>query len=468
MPELYIFDTKSRTKRLFVPVVPDQVSIYVCGPTVYDRVHIGNALPGVVFDVFVRLLRTMFSRVKYVRNITDVDDKINQAALEANQSISEWAERYANALACDFEALSILKPDIEPRATHHITEIIELIQRLVNLDFAYFNDGHVLFNVNADTNYGSLANRSLEDMIDGARVEVAPYKKDAKDFVLWKPSTPELPGWDSPWGRGRPGWHIECSAMIFKHLDAPIDIHGGGSDLMFPHHENEMAQGTCLAGKDSYVRYWMHNGMLNFGGRKMSKSLGNVKSIHELLEAHDGEVLRYALISGHYRQSLTWDENLLEQSQKSIDSIYQTARTAGRKSPTNLSPKSFANAKIDEFPATVVEALCDDMNSPRALAAIHSIATQMNKTQSLEELDRLRTQLFAGAWLLGLLNTPVTQYFQSTNVPSKEIEALIRERADARQNRDFQRADEIRNSLEQLGITLEDTSSGTVWRKKSE
>lgn len=468
MPELFIYDTKSRRKIRFEPIIPDKVSIYVCGPTVYDRVHIGNALPGVVFDVFARLLRAMYREVKYVRNITDIDDKINQAALDAGVPISEWADRYTRALEEDFAALFISKPDAEPRATHHVVEIIQLIEGLIESGFAYVAEGHVLFEVSTDPNYGSLSNRTLEEMIDGARVEVAPYKRDPKDFVLWKPSTPDLPGWESPWGRGRPGWHIECSAMIFKHLDAPIDIHGGGSDLMFPHHENEMAQGTCITDKDSYVRYWMHNGMLNFGGRKMSKSLGNIQSIHALLKEHSGEVLRYALLSGHYRQSLNWDDQLLGQSQRSVEALYQALRTSEIRSPSNLSPSSFANSSIDEFPTGVVDALCDDINSPRALAAMHGIATELNKTNSLNEIEALRSQLLGGAWLLGLLNTKIDEYFQSSDIPSSEIEQLIQERAEARKSRDFERADEIREDLANRGIILEDTATGTVWKKSSD
>ncbi|MEQ9005505.1 MAG: cysteine--tRNA ligase, partial [Pseudomonadales bacterium] len=325
-PELHLHDTRSGRKRPFEPADPQRVTMYVCGPTVYARVHIGNGRPAVVFDVLYRLLQVLYPRVDYVRNITDIDDKINAAARANGEPIAALTARFIDAYREDIAALGVLDPDEEPLATGHIDEIIAMIQALIAGNHAYVGDGHVLFHVPSDPDYGSLSHRSLEDMIDGARVDVAPYKRDPKDFVLWKPSTPELPGWDSPWGRGRPGWHIECSAMIKKHLGETIDIHGGGSDLTFPHHENEAAQSRCANRVDDYVRYWLHNGMLTLGQEKMSKSLGNIVTIHELLERHDGEVLRYALLSGHYRQALVWSDDLLTQATASLDRLYEALR----------------------------------------------------------------------------------------------------------------------------------------------
>jgi cysteinyl-tRNA synthetase len=312
--ELQLYNTRTGRKDPFTPLDPQRVTMYVCGPTAYARVHIGNGLPAVVFDVLYRLLRVLYPRVDYARNFTDIDDKINAAAAAIEEPIAALATRFTAAYVEDFAALGVLAPTIEPRATDHIDEIVAMIERLIERGHAYENAGHVLFNVPSDPQYGTLSRRSLEDMLDGARVEVAPYKQDPKDFVLWKPSTPELPGWDSPWGRGRPGWHIECSAMIRKHLGETIDIHGGGSDLTFPHHENEAAQSRCANDADEYVRFWLHNGMLTLGDEKMSKSVGNIVTIRELLERYPGEVLRYALLSGKYRQQLAFSDALLEQA----------------------------------------------------------------------------------------------------------------------------------------------------------
>ena len=463
--DIYLHNTRSGKKELFKPQSPDEVTIYVCGPTVYNRVHIGNGRPAVVFDVLVRLFRQQYENVRYVRNITDVDDKINKQALESGEPIAELAERNATYYREDVDALGVLDPTVEPRATGHIPEIIEMIGLLIERGHAYEADGHVLFHVPSDPNYGRLSNRSLEDMIDGARVEVAPYKRDAKDFVLWKPSTDELPGWDSPWGRGRPGWHIECSAMIHKHLGKTIDIHGGGNDLTFPHHENELAQGTCIDDEAEYVRYWLHNGMLTMGSEKMSKSLGNIVTIHDLLDRYDGEVLRYALLSGQYRQSLVWEERLIEQAKASLDTLYQALRdTPDSNEETSA---AYQTAKIEDFPQAVLDALCDDLNTPMALAAMHAIAAEIHRSNDVEKARRLRAQLLAGGWLLGLLDTPVTEYFQGdADVDAAAIEALIQARNEARANKDFARADEIRNELTDMGIELEDTRDGTRWKAR--
>ena len=475
--ELKLHNTASGRKEVFRPLDPQRVTLYVCGPTVYGPVHIGNGRPAVVFDVLRRLLTTIYPEVVYVSNITDVDDKINAQALANGEPIQALADRFSAAYNDDIKALGVLHPDVQPRATGHIPEITVMIEGLIDQGFAYEAAGHVLFHVPADPHYGCLSRRSLEDMLDGARVEVAPYKRDPKDFVLWKPSTPELPGWESPWGRGRPGWHIECSAMIHAHLGTRIDIHGGGADLAFPHHENELAQSRCAHGQLDCVGYWMHNGMLTLGQEKMSKSLGNIVTIAELRRHHDGETLRYALLSGQYRSSLVWSDQLLHQSRRSLDSLYR-ALGSGSDSTT-------------EYPERVLNALADDLNTPSALAALHDIAKALNRANDEEEARRLRRQLRAGGKLLGLLTKKPEEHFhKSISVESKlplsddveiytsldvesrlwlldeaEIDSLIAERNQARKDRDFDRADAIRDQLTAAGVELEDTREGTRWRR---
>ena len=395
--ELVFHNTLSGKKETFVPADPGHVTVYVCGPTVYNLVHIGNGRPAVVFDVLIRLLRTRYPRVTYVSNITDIDDKINAAAAENGEDIATLAERFALAYQEDISALGVRPPDVVPKATHHIAEIVDMIDTLIGKGHAYASEGHVLFHVPSDPEYGSLAKRSLEDMIDGARVEVADYKKDPKDFVLWKPSTADQPGWDSPWGRGRPGWHIECSAMVKKHLGDTIDIHGGGSDLTFPHHENEAAQSRCANDHPTYVRYWLHNGMLNLGTEKMSKSLGNVLTIRALLEKHSSEVLRYALLSGQYRSSLTWSDELLAQARASLDGLYQSLRDADDSS--SLTSRDMQGLAFPDYPNAVVAALCDDLNTPKALAALHELANQVRRASDSEAKKYAVNQLLAGGWL---------------------------------------------------------------------
>ena len=465
--DITLHNTLSGKRERFEPLVPGEVSIYLCGPTVYDLAHIGNAMPAVVFDVLVRLLRLEYPKVTFVRNITDVDDKINAAGITTGRPIGEVAERYAREYHDDIAALGVIPPDVEPRATGHIAEIIDMIETLIAGGHAYEAEGHVLFHVPSDPDYGCLAKRSLEDMLDGARVEVAPYKKDPKDFVLWKPSTSELPGWESPWGRGRPGWHIECSAMIRKHLGTVIDIHGGGSDLTFPHHENELAQSRCVNGGIASVRYWLHNGMLTMGSGKMSKSVGNIVTIRELLGEHDGEVLRYALLSGHYRQQLMWDESLA-QARSSLDTLYQALRDTDDDGVETAA--TYADADVDAFPEAVLDALCADLNTPRALAAMHALAAQSRRAGNPDSARRLRAKLLAGGWLLGILTTPVAEYFQGADesldaIAPEAVEALIAERNTARKARDFARADAIREELAAAGVQLEDSRDGTRWRR---
>ena len=467
--EIVLHNTLSGKKEIFEPANPEHVTIYVCGPTVYNFVHIGNARPAVVFDVLTRLLRTRYPQVTYVSNITDIDDKINAAAAENGEDITTLAERYALAYEEDISALGVRVPDVVPKATHHIAEIVDMIEILIGKGHAYANEGHVLFHVPSDPEYGSLAKRSLEDMIDGARVEVAGYKKDPKDFVLWKPSTADQPGWESPWGRGRPGWHIECSAMVKKHLGDTIDIHGGGSDLTFPHHENEAAQSRCANDHSTYVRYWLHNGMLNLGTEKMSKSLGNVLTIRNLLEKHSSEVLRYALLSGQYRSLLTWSDELLAQARASLDSLYQSLRDAG--SEQSITSADFHYVDIQEYPKVVVDALSDDLNTPKALAGLHELANQLRRATDTEAKNAAVQQLLAGGSLLGLLiQTPDTYFTQgqpsgASSMTADAIEALIEQRKAARASGDYAGADRIRDDLLASGIELEDSREGTRWRK---
>ncbi|MCY4215223.1 MAG: cysteine--tRNA ligase [Gammaproteobacteria bacterium] len=498
--QIKLHNTQSGRREVFRPQDPQRVTLYVCGPTVYGPVHIGNGRPAVVFDVLRRLLKTVYPEVVYVSNITDVDDKINAQALANGEPIQALADRFSAAYNDDIKALGVLPADVQPRATGHIAEIIAMIETLIGQGFAYEASGHVLFHVPADPHYGCLSHRSLEDMLDGARVEVAPYKRDPKDFVLWKPSASELPGWESPWGRGRPGWHIECSAMIQTHLGTRIDIHGGGADLAFPHHENELAQSRCAHGQHDCVGYWLHNGMLTLGQEKMSKSLGNIVTIADLRQRHDGETLRYALLSGQYRSPLVWSDELLDQSRRSLDRLYGALR--GGESPEEFGAPTGPGA--EEFPEEVLTALADDLNTPGALAALHGIAGALNRTGDAAEAERLRLKLKAGGWLLGLLGKSAEVYFQGgAAVPApidaavafrgelvgaldaegaaagaessahlavephspQDIEARIAERNQARKDRDFNRADAIRDQLAEAGIELEDTRTGTRWKR---
>ena len=467
--ELHLHNTLSRRKEAFRPLHPQRVTMYVCGPTVYGHVHIGNGRPAVVFDVLHRLLKTLHPKVVYVSNITDVDDKINKQAIANGEPIKALTRRFSAAYNEDIKALGVLEVTVQPRATEHIGAIIRMIEALLDKGFAYAAEGHVLFHVPADPDYGCLSHRSLQDMLDGARVEVAPYKKDPKDFVLWKPSSADLPGWESPWGRGRPGWHIECSAMIHAHLGAAIDIHGGGADLCFPHHENEAAQSRAALGEATPVRYWLHNGMLTLGQEKMSKSLGNIVTIRELRRRHAGEVLRYALLSGQYRSPLAWSDALLRQSRRSLDGLYQALRRSppGQDRPTALD---------QEFPDSVRNALKDDLNTPQALAALHAIAAELNRAADAAKAERLGSQLLAGGWLLGLLAKTPDEHFHGQPAPPQDeqsaaaltdadIETLIDKRNQARRDRDFQQADAIRSQLTAAGVELEDSRAETRWRR---
>ncbi|RUL67035.1 cysteine--tRNA ligase [Dyella dinghuensis] len=449
-----LYNSLSRRTEPFSPLDPNRVTVYLCGPTVYSYVHIGNARGPVVFDVLVKLLRRHYPGVVYARNITDVDDKINAAALEQGVPISQITERFTDVYRGDMGALGIAAPDIEPKATAHITQIITMIQALIANGHAYAADGHVLFDVDSYSAYGALSGRDTDDMIAGARVEVAPYKKNPMDFVLWKPSTPELPGWDSPWGRGRPGWHIECSAMSAAHLGETIDIHAGGTDLLFPHHENEIAQSTCAHGGKVFARFWMHNGMLTFDGRKMSKSLGNVLHVHELVKKHPPEALRLLLLRGHYRQPLDWSDAAVAQAISTLDGWYRVLR--------ELNDVAIDTTQPLPVPERLEAALCDDLNTPQALAELSMLADTARQTPSPAN----KVALLGGGLVLGLLQDDPEAWFKQAGgntVDASRVEALLEERRSARAARDFARADAIRDELSAMGVVIEDGAQGTRW-----
>jgi cysteinyl-tRNA synthetase len=451
-----LYNNLSRELEVFVPQDPQRVTMYVCGPTVYNFVHIGNARPPVVFGVLAELLRRHFGHVDYARNITDIDDKINQAARDRGVPIGEISGRFAAAYREDMDALGVHRPNLEPHATDHIAQIIAMIERLMERGHAYAAEGHVLFSVPSFPAYGALSRRSPEDMLAGARIEVAPYKRDPGDFVLWKPSSEDLPGWDSPWGRGRPGWHIECSAMSEAHLGETIDIHAGGVDLQFPHHENEIAQSTCAHGGKVFARYWLHNGMLTMAGTKMSKSLGNVFLVHDLLRLHPPEALRLALLSAHYRQPLDWSDALIEQSVKTLDRLYGSLRDA-----------NLAEVAEVAVPASVEEALCDDLNTPQALAALAQLGAELRRAETDQAKREAAARLCAGGRALGLLQQDPRAWFArgSDSDDDARIDALVAERSAAKKARDFVRADAIRDQLAAEGVLLEDTARGVRWRR---
>ncbi|MGO8919430.1 MAG: cysteine--tRNA ligase [Stellaceae bacterium] len=451
---LVLHNTLTRRKEVFAPLDATRVRMYVCGPTVYDLAHIGNARPVIVFDVLYRLLRHIYGagHVRYVRNITDVEDKIIAAAKASGEDIRALTERTARIFREDAAALGALPPDVEPRATEHIVEMIALIVTLIASGHAYVADDHVLFAVPSMSDYGRLSGRSRDEMIAGARVEVAPYKRDPADFVLWKPSTPEQPGWESPWGRGRPGWHIECSAMSEVYLGETFDIHAGGLDLIFPHHENEIAQSVCAHAGRPFVRYWLHNAFVIVEGEKMSKSLGNFLTIRDVLAQAPGEAARYAMLMSHYRDPLDWTADRLAEARHALDRFYLALRPAP-------APAS------SEVPDRVRAALEDDINTPLALAALHDTLGALNKAGDAAEKARLKGELLAGGALLGLLQQDPQGWLQGDGGEAAEIDALIARRNAARKARDFAEADRIRNALAIRGILLEDGPSGTTWRR---
>jgi cysteinyl-tRNA synthetase len=480
---LHIHDTLRREKRLFEPRDPNRVTLYVCGPTVYDYAHIGNARPPVVFDVLARLLRRQYGadKVIYARNVTDVDDKINQKAAREGVPIGEVTARYEAAYLADMALLNVSPPDLAPHVTDYIPAIVDQIQAIIDAGCAYAAEGHVLFDVSAYPSYGALSGRNLDDMIAGARVEVAPYKKNPHDFVLWKPSKPDEPAWPSPWGEGRPGWHIECSAMIEQTLGLPIDIHGGGVDLAFPHHENEIAQGVCAHGcahaenaHDHYARYWMHNGFLTVDAEKMSKSIGNVLLLHDLVQSMPGEVVRWALLSAHYRQPLDWNQGLLEQSRKNLDRLYGVLRDA------DSALADFDEATLDEAELElaenaldpVLDALEDDLNTPGAIAQLFGLANALRDLLNDAETDindvaMARWSLKEAAGLLGVLSLTPDAWFEGGDPALKaEVEALLEQRAVARAAKDWPEADRIRDRLNALNVVVMDGPDGAAWRVK--
>ena len=454
---LHLYNSLSRQKELFTPQDPARVTLYACGPTVYNPPHIGNARAAVVYDLLYRVLRRHYPNVIYARNITDVDDKINLAAQQEGVPIGVITDRYTAVYHRDTAALGVLPPVVEPRATQHIPQMIAMIETLIAQGHAYPAEGHVLFHVPSFPAYGRLSGRSQDEMLAGARVEVAPYKRDPSDFVLWKPSEPPLPGWDSPWGRGRPGWHIECSAMSEQHLGRSIDIHGGGNDLKFPHHENELAQSTCAHGGEVFARYWVHNGFVEIEQQKMSKSLGNVLLVQNLLERHTGEAIRMALIMGRYREPISWSEALVSEARSQLDRLYGALRRMSAIAPDP------ALGVHPDFAA----AMDDDLNSPMAIAVLMDLVTRANTSTDGAEQRVLKSQLLAGGRELGILQQAPEAWFSSA--PSQtldvaKIEALIATRNEARRNRDFATADRVRDELAAMGVRIEDGAGGTTWR----
>ncbi|KAA3641928.1 MAG: cysteine--tRNA ligase [Proteobacteria bacterium] len=452
-------NTLTGLKEAFIPLDEDRVTVYLCGPTVYNYAHIGNARPAVVFDVLNRLLRHHYPKVIFARNITDVDDKINQQSQQSGQSIQTISSYYAKAYNQDLATLNVLPPDIEPHATEHIAEMIVMITALIEKGHAYHRDGHVLFDVTTYPSYGQLSKRDLEDMRAGARVEVADYKNNPGDFVLWKPSSDDLPGWDSPWGRGRPGWHIECSAMAAKHLGQVIDIHCGGQDLIFPHHENEIAQSCCANDQPLFARYWLHNGFITMRDQKMSKSLGNIELIRDVVQAHGGEVVRWVLLNAHYRQSVNWSKNSIKQAQKTLDRLYQVLADHADVVTQQQAP--------DE---QLVAALNDDLNTPQAFARLIVLAKSLQKADNPEDCKQAKGRLMASAQLLGVLQQDPQQWFANKQTTNKDlkvtIEQLIAERETARLEKNWQRSDEIRDELDKMGVVVKDSADGSQWQFK--
>jgi cysteinyl-tRNA synthetase len=457
--DIKIYNSFSGNKEAFVPINKDHVKIYVCGPTVYNYAHIGNARPAVVFDTFVRFLRSQFSKITHVSNITDIDDKIIAAALEKDLPISQITEKYTDIYNADLNTLGVHAPDFQPKATEFIPEMIELIKVLIDRGHAYEKEGHVLFHVLSFENYGCLSKRNRDEQIAGSRVEVAPFKKDAADFVLWKPSSDVQPGWDSPWGFGRPGWHLECSVMSEKTLGLPFDIHGGGRDLVFPHHENEIAQSCCASGikndPSSYAKYWMHNGFVTVNGEKMSKSLNNITLIKDLTDSYKGEVIRLTLLSSHYRQGLDWNESIIHQSEKLLDKLYKILSDEG----INSAPTS------SNFDEDILEALADDLNTPKVISVLNSLAKKYSQDSGINKKDIAESIKTSGN-LIGILNEDPVRWFErdSKDLDIELIESLMQQRDQAKSNKDYAKADSIRDELVSLGVEILDSQDGSSWK----
>jgi cysteinyl-tRNA synthetase len=457
-PDMRLTNTLSGEKEAFEPLDPRRVTMYVCGPTVYSYAHIGNARPAVVFDVLARVLRRRYPKVLYARNITDIDDKINKAAAEQKVEIGVIARKYADLYHQDLAALGVAPPDFEPRVTENLDAIIAMIGRLVATAHAYVAEGHVLFHVPSYAGYGELARRERREMIAGARVEVAPYKEDPADFVLWKPSSADQPGWESPWGRGRPGWHIECSAMAAKILGETIDIHGGGTDLVFPHHENERAQSTCAHGGKVFARYWVHNGFVTMDSEKMAKSVGNVLLVHDLVREHPREAIRLGLLNGHYRQPLDWTDDTIPQARAQLDRLYQTLR--------DLEP--IPAPAGERAPHAFVAALEDDLNTPQALAVLFDLSHRAHTAASAAERGRIKAQMLDAGALLGLLQQAPEAWFRwapaGAGPDTAKIEQLVAARDAARRVKDYKEGDRIKAQLAAMGVVLEDSAQGTRWK----
>ena len=458
---IFLYNSLTRRKEQLETLHPDRVGMYVCGPTVYNLAHIGNARPAVIFDVLARLLRLFYSDVTYVRNITDVDDKINAASVETGEKIGLITERFTAAYHQDMAALNIAQPNVEPRVTDHIEQIVNMIESLVQREHAYLAEGHVLFDIKSFPEYGELSGRSTDDMIAGARVEIAPYKRDPMDFVLWKPSTSELPGWESPWGRGRPGWHIECSAMAESHLGDTFDIHGGGRDLIFPHHENEIAESVCAHGGSPYCRMWVHTGFVTVEGQKMSKSLGNVQLVRDLLDQAPAEAIRLALLSTHYRAALDWTTVRLDEAKRTLVKWYRALEGCNTDS---LSGEPVLDNEV-------ISALCDDLNTSVVFARIHQLVGALGQSSDPAEQANLKHTNVASADMLGLLQQDPTTALAALTASSLKrndidavwIEQRIEDRRLARINKDFEQADHIRDELSAAGIRIEDSADGTTW-----
>ena len=464
MARLRLYNSLNNKKEEFLPIDPNHIRVYTCGPTVYNYAHIGNARPPIVSDILVRLLRYLYPRVTYVSNITDIDDKIINSAIEQDIPISELTKKYEKIYNDNLIELGVSPPDIQPRATDHIAEMIKQVEALIDNGHAYEAEGHVLYSVNTFSNYGSLSGRDKEEQIAGSRVEVAPYKKDPADFILWKPSNKDQPGWDSPWGFGRPGWHLECSAMSEKTLGVPFDIHSGGQDLIFPHHENEIAQCCGVHKKTndiaSYARYWIHNGMLKFDGDKMSKSLGNIRFINDLINDHKGETLRMVLLSTHYRQPLNWSSKTIEQAQKNLDRLYRCIRKVDASLDRNqVEPSKY-----------IVDALCDDLNTPEALGQLNILVNSLQDANEDQKVG-IMSIVYSSARILGILQHAPDDWLgyskASDGLDLDLIERLIEKRNNCRSERNFKRADEIRDELKSIGIDIEDTPDGTIWRSEN-
>ena len=453
----YLFNTLSGNKEKLEAIDPKHLKIYACGPTVYNFAHIGNARMAVVFDTLVRTLREIYPKVTYVSNITDIDDKIIDAAKEQNVEITSITEKYTQIYNDDMAKLNVLAPDIQPKATEYIPEMIELIIELIEKDFAYEKEGHVLFHVPSYSNYGKLSKINKEEQIAGSRVEVAPFKKDPADFVLWKPSTEDQPGWKSPWGIGRPGWHTECSAMSKKTLGLPFDIHGGGRDLIFPHHENEIAQSCCSTANidepSSYAKYWMHNGFVTINGEKMAKSLGNIILVKDLSDNYHGEVIRLALLSSHYRQGLDWNEKVIYQANKLINKLYEIKDDL----------EEVVIPKNNKTSLDAILILMDDLNTPGLITELNKIVKEYNSSEVDRENIKMRLSLISN--VLGILQDEtfnnISEEFKS------KIDDLVTKRSDAKKNKNFELADEIREELLGLGVEIKDSSDGTKWILKT-